>query len=57
MCLVYGFSQDFYKESHIMMKIEKTVMLSQDMDYYKLEEENILPYSLLRNCPDFIFHP
>jgi hypothetical protein len=27
------------------------------MDYYKLEEENILPYSLLRNCPDFIFHP
>jgi hypothetical protein len=27
------------------------------MEYYKLEQEKILPYSLLRNFPDFIFHP
>jgi hypothetical protein len=39
------------------MKTEKIDVLPQDMEYYKLEQEKILPYSLLRNFPDFIFHP
>jgi hypothetical protein len=31
------------KEGHIMMKIEKIVILPKDMEYYKLEQEKILP--------------